>query len=508
MMRSYSPSRFKRSFAILPVFILLFNPDLSSPQRLLGPFEAQTDIGGAKPGSAKYDELTGEFTIEGSGGNMWADRDEFHYVWKRLTGNFILTARLQFAGKGVENHRKIGWIVRSSLDPRSIHVNASVHGDGLTSLQFRRTEGGPTEEIKSEVNAPDVIQLERKDDKYIMSAAHYGETFAGQNVVDIALGDDVYAGLYVCSHNQDVIEKAIFKDVRITVPARDNFVPYRDYIGSDLEVMDIDTGLRRIIYHSPESIQAPNWTRDGKALIYNSKGRLFRFDLRTSGSTMIDSGFAAAQNNDHAISFDGKMLAISHHSADDANASIIYTIPINGGIPRRITSQGPSYLHGWSPDGKYLVFTGVRDGKLDIYKVRSSGGEEVRLTTHDAVDDGPEYSPDGKYIYFNSSRSGSMQIWRMNSDGTSQEHVTNDGFNNWFPHISPNGKWIVFISFDKDVAPDDHPFYKQVYIRLMPRGGGPARVLAYVYGGQGTMNVPSWSSDSKRIAFVSNTAGK
>jgi Tol biopolymer transport system component len=272
--------------------------------------------------------------------------------------------------------------------------------------------------------------------------------------------------------------------------------------------MDVATGTRRILHTSPDSLQAPNWTNDGKALIYNSKGRLYRFAVK--GKTpvtpiAIDTDFATNNNNDHVLSFDGKMLAISHHSREDENRSIVYVVPVQGGKPRRITAKGPSYLHGWSPDGKFLIYTGQRDGELDIYKIPTAGGEEVALTSAKGLDDGSEFTPDGKYIYFNSVRSGTMQIWRMKPDGSNQEQVTNDEYNNWFPHISPDGKWIVILSFSKDVAPADHPFYKQVYIRLMPATGGNPRVLAYLYGGQGTINVPSWSPDSKRIAFVSNS---
>jgi Tol biopolymer transport system component len=176
-----------------------------------------------------------------------------------------------------------------------------------------------------------------------------------------------------------------------------------------------------------------------------------------------------------------------------------------GGIPKQITAVGPSYLHGWSLDAKWLVFTGGRNSKFDIYKIPAGGGEEIRLTDAPGLDDGPEFSPDGKFIYFNSSRTGKMQLWRMKPDGSEQEQIANDGFNNWFPHISPDGKWIVFLSFGDDVRPDDHPYYKHVYVRLMPVEGGAAKVIAYVYGGQGTINVPSWSPDSRRIAFVSNT---
>jgi len=175
-------------------------------------------------------------------------------------------------------------------------------------------------------------------------------------------------------------------------------------------------------------------------------------------------------------------------------------------VPKQITPVGPSYLHGWSPDKKFLVYTAERgDGNLDVYRIPSTGGQEVRLTNTAGLDDGPEYSPDGKYIYFNSVRSGTMQIWRMNSDGTNQVQITSDEFNNWFPHISPDGKWIQFLSFSKDVKPDDHPFYKHVYLRIMPVGYGQPKVIAYLYGGQGSINTPSWSPDSKKIAFVSNT---
>jgi tricorn protease-like protein len=408
----------------------------------------------------------------------------------------------------VDPHRKIGWIVRPGLDTDSPHVIAAVHGDGLTSLQFRRSKGDSTREVRSSVSGADIIQLERKGNTYIMSVARFGDSFASEQIADLALGDEVYVGLAVCSHNKEVMEKGVFRDVRLIVPAKDDFVPYRDYIGSNLEILEVAGGNRKIVHRSPESLQAPNWTPDGKALIYNHNGRLYRFDLSQKLPMLLNTDFATNNNNDHVLSFNGKMIAISHHSAEDENRSIIYTLPIQGGMPKRVTAHGPSYLHGWSPDGKFLVYVGGRNDEYDIYKISVNGGEEVRLTTTPGLDDGPEYTPDGKYIYFNSVRSGTMQIWRMKPDGSDQEQVTNDEFNNWFPHISPDGKWIVILSFTKDVDPSDHPFYKQVYLRMMPAEGGTPKVIAYVYGGQGTINVPSWSPDSKKLAFVSNTEMK
>ena len=487
------------------IILLIAVAPILFQQTSVGTFAGNTDVGSPqRPGRATYDAANDEYTIDGAGANIWANRDEFHFVWRRLKGNFILTTNAGFPGKGVEAHRKIGWMVRSNLNDDSPHTSAVLHGDGLTSLQFRKSKGAATEETVSKVKAADVLQLERKGNTYRMSVARFGELFTSDEV-SLDLGDEVYVGLFVCSHNKDVTERAVFSNVRITVPAKDNFVPYRDYIGSNLEVMDVATGKRKTVYTAPDSFQAPNWTKDAKALIYNRNGRLYRFDLAKKVPAEINTGFAVNNNNDHVLSFDGKMLAISHHSKDDDNASIVYTLPVNGGTPRKITAKGPSYLHGWSPDGKYLVYTGGRDNEYDIYKISVNGGAETNLTNTKGLDDGPEFTPDGRYIYFNSTRSGTMQIWRMKPDGSNPEQVTNDEYNNWFPHISPDGRWIVFLSFLKDVNPSDHPFYKHVYIRLMPVDTMKPKVIAYVYGGQGTINVPSWSPDGKRIAFVSNS---
>jgi TolB protein len=499
-------SQFVKAVTLITLSIISTNTHSSPQQKALGLFEGQTGVGKVnQSGSAIYDVEKAEYTVAGSGSNMWGDHDEFHFIWKRMTGDFILTARAGFIGKGVEAHRKMGWIIRPGLEPNSAQVSAVVHGDGLTSLQFRRIKGAVAEEIKSNVTAPDVVQLERKGTTYVMSVARFGEPFVTEQVSDIAMGDEVYVGLFVCSHNNNVVEKAAFRDVRITRPAKDEFVPYKDYIGSNLEILDVESGHRKIIYSVADSLQAPNWTRDGKALIYNHNGRLYRFDLARNSPVPIDTGFAVNNNNDHVLSFDGKMIGISNHSKEDDNKSIVYVLPVEGGKPGRVTLRGPSYLHGWSPDGKFLIYTGERNGEFDIYKISARGGDETRLTTAQGLDDGSEYSPDGKYIYFNSTRTGTMQIWRMKPDGSSQEQITNDDFNNWFPHVSPDGQWICFLSFSKDIAPGDHPFYKRVYLRLMPIGGGQPKVIAYVYGGQGSINVPSWSPDSKRVAFVSNT---
>jgi TolB protein len=490
------------AFMLLPLIAISSDLNRSSA----GLFDYQHDIGTVGiPGCVTYDAEKQEYCVEGSGANIWFDHDAFYLVWKKMSGDFILNACAEFPGTGVNAHRKTGWMIRTSLDANSTYADVALHGDGLACLQFRRTVGGLTEEVRAAVQKPDVLQLERKGTTITMSVGRSGDPLVAESISDLNLGDTVLVGLFICSHEDTVSEKAIFHNVRIIIPARDNFIPYRDYIGSHLEILDVETRIRKIIYSSAQSLQAPNWTPDGTALIYNSDGKLYRFDLERKEPVRIDTDFADRNNNDHVVSPDGSLIGISHHDINQNDWSTIYTVPIRGGRPRQVTSRGPSYLHDWSPDGRFLIYTAERNGDYDIYKISTKGGKEIQLTRAAGLDDGSQYTPDGKYIYFNSVRSGTMQIWRMKADGSEQEQVTFDLFNNWFPHISPDGKWIVFLSYSQDVKPAEHPFYKHVYLRLMPVAGGQAEIIAYVYGGQGTINVSSWSPDSRKIAFISNS---
>lgn len=473
---------------------------------LIEPFEARTDVGTLLlPSACDYDPTQQTFTITSAGANIWGDHDDFHFVWRKLRGNFIVTARAEFVGEGVNPHRKLGWMVRSSLDTSAPNVNTGIHGDGLITLQFRREQGGPTGEVRTGLQGADVIQLERAGSTFVLSAARFGEPFTTVQAEDFDLGDELYVGLYVCSHEKDLVETAIFRDVRVVVPAAPGFDRGKDPFASRLEILDVDSGHRELIYATNTVFEAPNWTRDGQALVYNSGGRLYRFDLHTRQPELIDTGDVTHNNNDHVLSFDGATLAISSHGGKD-HGSLIYTVPLTGGQPRQVTPTGSSYLHGWSPDGKALVYCAQRNGDYDIYRIPVEGGPEEQLTTTPGLDDGPEYSPDGQYIYFNSVRSGSMQIWRMRPDGSRQEQLTHDDCNNWFAHVSPDGKRVIYIAYlPGEVDPSDHPAAKRVYLRVMPLDGGEARVVAYLYGGQGTMNVPSWSPDGKKVAFVSNS---
>ncbi len=499
--------------ACLVVLLIMVQTTLLPGQQLesAGIFDHHQDIGDPKlKGSVNYDKENQTYTLSGAGKNMWATTDQFHFAWKKIKGDFLIRATIKFIGNGTDPHRKIGIIARDNVTTNSRYADACVHGDVLTSLQYRPKDGDSTYQVVVSTYHPTEIEFERVGNTFTFSAATFGEPYKSVSK-ELPLNEEVYAGIFICSHRDDVIEKAVFSNVQVIIPPAPNYVPYRDYLGSHLEVMDVATGHRKILYSAPNSLQAPNWTSDNKYLIFNSlspsENLLFKYDLKSGEISKLNTGFATQNNNDHVLSYDGKMLAISNH-VGPKRTSTIYTLPIAGSdTPTKITNEenGHSFLHSWSPDGKQLLFTGQRNNQWNIIAVDIATKKETALTEDATLDDGPEYTPDGKYIYFNSVRTGTMQLWRMKPDGSAEEQVTFDEYNNWFPHISPDGKWILYVAFPKDIDPTSHPFYKKIYLRLMPASGGVARTVAYIYGGQGTINVPSWSPDSKKIAFVSNS---
>jgi TolB protein len=486
----------------LVLFVLVHSLGSTSVQdSALGLFDKHGDIGSVgKPGAVDHDRSQKTYLVTGGGENMWSTTDAFHFVWKQVSGNVSLAADIHWPGSGGNAHRKAVLLIRQTLDADSPYADAALHGDGLTSLQYREVRGGPTREIQSNVSAPRRIRIEREGDYVSMSIAREGEALkAAGGSFKLKLSDPFFIGLAVCAHDNKLSEKALFSNVEITTGEAK--VAGNPVLESTLETIAIGSKDRRVVYHARAHFEAPNWSRDGKTLLFNQAGRMYQLPARGGGEPQeINTGFATRCNNDHGLSPDGTQLVISDQSQEQRK-SLIYILPASGGTPRRVTQLGPSYWHGWSPDGKTLAYCAERNGEYDVYTIPTEGGEEKRLTTSPGLDDGPDYSPDGKTIYFNSVRTGTMQVWRMDADGGSPQQVTSDEHNNWFPHPSPDGKWIVFLSYEKRVT--GHPANKDVMLRMMPAGGGDIQVLAKLFGGQGTVNVPSWSPDSRNIAFVS-----
>lgn len=268
---------------------------------------------------------------------------------------------------------------------------------------------------------------------------------------------------------------------------------------SEVCIYDLAAGSVEVLLQTDRLVEAPNWTPDGTALLINGDGLLYRVPLADPKFHQVDTGFATALNNDHGISPDGKMLAISDRSKTEG--SCIYTLPATGGKPQRVTSEIPSYWHGWSPDGATLAYAARRkDGPFGIFTIPVVGGAETRLTDGFEHTDGPDYTPDGQWIWFNGQRDGKMQLWRMHTDGTELEQMTDDERWNWFPHPAPNGDTVLYLSYEPGTM--GHPADKEVELRLMPATGGAPQTLVQLFGGQGTINVPCWAPDSQRFAFV------
>ena len=483
-------------------------PQNSSPQAegsnrdrpaALGIFESEADVGTVlHPGAVTFDPTARSYTVSAGGENMWDSQDAFHYVWTKASGDLSLTADIAFIGAGKAPHRKACLVIRQSLDPDSAYVDAALHGNGLTSLQFREEKGAETHEIQANVSAPRRLRIEKRGKYVSMFLAPGGNELAFSGAAErIAFQEPFFVGIGVCAHDKEVMEKAVFSNVELNTTLRAPSTTPVFY--STLEIQTIAVTDRRVVFVSPTRIEAPTWLRDGASLIFSGGGRLLRIPTSGGQPRAIDTGFATRCGTTHGVSPDGRLLAISDKSQGNGQ-SLIYTLPVTGGTPKLITKTGPSYWHGWSPDGKTLAFCGERNGEFDVYTIPADGGTETRLTTAQGLDDGPDYDPTGEFIYFNSERSGRMQIWRMRPDGSDQEQVTDDHFNNWFPHPSPDGRHLVFLSYDKSIS--GHPDDKDVTLRRMVLEGKKIDVLGRFLGGRGTIDVPCWSPDGRRIAFV------
>jgi Tol biopolymer transport system component len=280
-------------------------------------------------------------------------------------------------------------------------------------------------------------------------------------------------------------------------------IPAGKKVISSLYVYDLASEKSELILTEKRHFEAPNWSFDGKFLLINSYGKLEKITPKGEKLGVLPTGSVIRANNDHGYSFDGKTLFISSGKPEiKGGSSFIYKVGAEGGEPVQLTPLTPSYWHGISPDGKTMVYCAVRNGNYDVYAMSSNGGEEIRLTSTEGLDDGPEYSPDGKYIYINSYRSGMMQIWRMKPDGSDPEQMTFDAYSNWFAHIAPNNKVAIIISYLEDQK-QSHPFGHQVKLRLLNLKTKEVKDLTEAfYGGQGTINVPSWSPDGKKFAYV------
>jgi sugar lactone lactonase YvrE len=499
----------------------------------LGQFESSSDVGVTpQKGKVEFEAAAGEYRVTGGGANIWGTADAFQFAWKKMSGNVALTADVQFVGKGAVAHRKAALMIRQSLEADSAYADVALHGDGLTSLQYRPAAAAMTletkQEAKSDLSAPVRIRIERRGNSFTMLAGKPGGQLTTTGPVTTTLQDPVYAGLAVGSHDANILETAVFSNVSVQAlpPAR----PPQPRYSSKISIFDLRDKSIRTVHQADTVFEAPNWSADGKYLLTNSGGRLFRIAVDGSGNAgsgnaspgnatpvPIDIDSSLRLNNDHAPSPDGKLIAFSA-SSPASRQSQVYLANADGSNAHVMVTATPSYFHGWSPDGKYLAYVLQHPGangaaaNYDIFRIPAAGGESQQLDSNPGYDDGPDYSPDGKWIYFNSDRSGSWDIWRIPADGAGPddekaERVTSDEMEDWFPHPSPDKKWLVFLSFAKGTATHNDKL-PGTQLRMMPMPGAhlaktpQIQVVTTFFGGQGTINVNSWAPDSKRFAYV------
>jgi TolB protein len=393
----------------------------ASPTPALGVFQNDGDVGTVlHPGSAHFDAAHGTYTVTGSGENMWFGEDDFHYVWTKVSGDVALTADIAFVGDRGNPHRKAVLMIRQSLDGGSKAVDIAQHGNGLTSLQFRATDGGPSHEIRSNIAAPQTVRIEKRGDLfYAFISGSDGKLHPTGASTKLALTGPFYIGIGVSAHDKDATETALFSHVKLTPLSPTTGKPV---LYSTLETVTIASTDRRVAYIAPGDLESPAWARDGKTIAFTAR----------------------------------------HDDATDG-----YTIPVSSGpvTPQKMPSEA------------------VRKFPAVISTAKS------------------EISPDGQYIYFSTERSGHAQIWRSDPNGNAVERFLVSDTNDWFPHVSPDGKWLVFLSYPPTVA--GHPANQDAVLNLMSLEDRRVHVLAILLGGEGTINLPSWSPDSSQLAFIS-----
>ena len=420
----------------------------------VGLFETHADVGTVlHPGSAEYDAATQTYTMTGSGENMWFAADAFHFAWKKVSGDSrSRPTSLSPAQAETMRTARLCLMIRQSLDARlRLRRRRAPRRRPDRRCNSATQKGAATHEVQANVSRPSQA-AHRQTGRYGVCTSGWPMRRRIQGRQAHPRGsrfkEPFYVGIGVCSHDKDADGEGSVLECR---DHRTSCAHWRAQLYSTLETQSISSTDRRVVYVAPEHIEAPNWMRDGAACCSTAAAAFSGLPAAGGTPVTIDTGFATRCNNDHGISPDGTMLAISDQSQERSQVADLHAADRRRHAQARHANR-PVLLARLVARRQTLAFCGQRNGEFDIYTIPVAGGDETRLTTAKGLDDGPEYSPDGKYIYFNSDRTGTMQIWRMKPDGSDQEQITDDEFNNWFPHISPDGKWMVFLSYEKDVT--------------------------------------------------------
>jgi TolB protein len=472
-----------------------------------GLFEGHSDVGSVTPpGAASHDPANGDYTVTAAGANVWARVDAFHYLWKKMSGDVVLTADVTFPPAAYSHppaeHRKGMLMIRQTLDPGGQQVSIHVHGVGMTALQHRDRRGANTQSIEINIDAvPRTVRLEKRGDTFTMFLSRTGEPLHQVGAsLKLHFAEPFYVGLGVTSHDADTTDKVIFRNVKLEAlpptPAPSDLV-----LNSSVQILQTEDEARRavVVWTGPGRVSSPNWMPDQKTLYVYKDGQILRISLldplNGGRPEVVDTAGLVDCAGDFGVSPDGKSVALSCAETRGGIRNL-YVLPF-GGAPRKLTEGAPSYFHGWSADGNTLLFTRGKAAAADFFLVPAAGGPEKRLTT-DTLHDGPEFTPDGKYIYFDSSRSGSSQIWRMKADGTGAMQITDDGMEDQSPHVSPDGASVAWLQ----LKPGNGTGAQDASIQLLSVKDGVIRTLHTFQGNRGSFTMPVWG-DKNHLALVS-----
>ncbi|MEM8900699.1 MAG: hypothetical protein AAGC85_21475, partial [Bacteroidota bacterium] len=368
--------------------ILVMNPLRYFPQSLPSDYLSdKADIGAyEKAGSSSYDAEEQVYHLESPILKDLEKEDVIeHFVYKKISGNSLITANLSWEGE-VPNFASMGLMIRSSLSRESpFIIRAGIRADNFPVFMGEKNGGiefvGRSSFYRKKSS---VLQLERADEFIICRASMHGEPLQVMDTFVIPeLEEEVLIGLYIYALG-DKPTRAKAWNVRIDQPVQKGYDAYKEgFLNSRLETINIFTGERKIIHEHRGKLEAPNWMPDGEKLLYNQDGHIYTISLDGGEPQQLDTGLADRNNNDHGISFDGKLLAISHHRKDmPSGGSTVYVLPLEGGEPKLVTEHTPSYWHGWSPDNESVIYVAKREGdeRYNIFKKSIHGGEEEQLT--------------------------------------------------------------------------------------------------------------------------------
>lgn len=503
-----------------PAFLTFADHYLKGPPHTaesgsLGLFAGQSDVGDViPPGTGSYTPATETYTLTSAGANTWYHVDDFHYVWKQVTGDVALAADVAFPPKSYAHepdpHRKAILMFRQTLDPGGIYAGASAHGSGMTALQWRRERGANAEDIELNMPAPKTVRLEKRGDTFTLYLSMTGEPMhqVGASVT-LHLEEPFYVGLGAVSHDVNTTDRVEFSHVALQVLGAATTTPTaaeeaKPTLYSTLQTISISDQFRRamVIRTAPDYLQSANWAPDGKSIYLYENAHVLRIPyLEPPGGgapQVIDTAGLFGCGGNYGLSPDGKWLAITCAGIKGGTHDVYLLPAAGGGTPHKVTNNNiSSYFHAWSPDSQTIAFTRGSAGKADIFAIAAQGGAERRLTS-DTINDGPDYTPDGKLIYFDTSRSGTTQIWRMKSDGSQAEQVTDDASINSSPHVSPDGKTIAFLS--EPLA--QGPGLGAATIKVMDLSGGLIRSVASFHGNRSSFSTYGWG-DATHLAFIS-----